>query len=78
MSRSVRLAFLALTLVLCIFANGVPTFADTVVGHLCGPDLGACEVDQDCVAYCQPCGTTGTCVLWQFRSIDSFKACRCN
>jgi hypothetical protein len=78
MSRAVRILALALTLVLCILASHTPASADTAVSHLCGPDFGGCEVDQDCVAYCQPCNKSGTCVVWQRRSLGDVKICRCD
>jgi hypothetical protein len=59
MRRNVRLALLAVALVLCFFANlASPLNAGLL---FCGPHPPSCSADHDCDAYCQPCAAVGVC-----------------
>jgi hypothetical protein len=58
----VRFVLLALALVLCTLAGmSSPAKAKAAPIYTCGPNNPPCNVDQDCNAYCQPCGLVGAC-----------------
>ncbi len=61
--RKARFALLALALVLCTLA-GMSSPATAKIGpiYTCGPNNPSCNVNQDCNAYCQPCGLVGSCL----------------
>jgi hypothetical protein len=63
MRRNTRLALLALALVLCALAGiGSPATAKAPPLYACGPNSPSCDTNQDCDAYCQPCGYRGACL----------------
>ena len=65
MCRNVRLTLLALALVLCALASvTAPASAKVDPFYFCGQNPPECFLNQDCNAYCQPCGYVGLCQFW--------------
>jgi len=79
MRRDIRFALLSLALVLCTLAGmSSPAKAVAQPPLFCGSqNPPECNVDQDCNAYCQPCGyTAGICNLWMRGIPPGFCSCR--
>jgi hypothetical protein len=73
MSGNVRIAFLALALVLCTLASMAPP-ASALAIKLCGPEK-SCEFQADCAGYCQPCGYQYTGCFYPTRGPVGFCGC---
>jgi len=78
MRRNVRFALLALALVLCALVGiGSPVTAKIPPISTCGPNPPSCFTNQDCNAFCQPCGTVGFCFTVE-RDPTQPGACACS
>jgi hypothetical protein len=64
MHKNVRIMFLALAIVLCTLAIMAPPASAADQTRFCGYGPPSCYVNQDCVAYCQPCGYQPLCGFW--------------